>query len=1150
MGTIWRGLVAGRDVPVAVKVVQPLRADATVHLEAFRREVRAMARLSHPGVVDVYDDGEISVAEAAQLPGELTVGGPYFAMAWADAGTFVDGLALRSRRGRRRATFARLRGALLQILDALAHAHARGVVHRDLKPDNVLAFSGPEGMLFKLADFGVAHALGREPGEARVAGTPHYMAPEQFRGAWRDFGPWTDLYALGAVAFELLAGRRPFEASGLFALMKAHAERPPPALPPEADAPPGMSAWLQWLLAKKPEARPRCAADAAAALVELAESSGSPGEVQTLPPDATTVIADGAVTVLEPRLRQRAGAAITAVDTAPLADLLEEALPVSEVPVRARTRMPPDWRSSVRVEVSPGPLRGMGMSLVELRDPELVGREVERDRLWARLGEVAMTGRAAGVVVRGAAGMGKSRLVRWLCERGHELGAAETMKAHPHPRDPSGGLGLIVSWVRAEGLTGDELRERLRRLSVLSSYDVDRMVQTLSPSADEGEPMSAAEVRAIMQRVLHHVAARRPVIVWFDDVHAREEMLVLGRHLLQMQAAQPHPTLLLWTVQDEALGELPSALALVDGLLERDDVELLRIGPLRPREQRALLAGRLGLATEVLEALAERTAGNPLFAAQLVEDWVRRDVLEPRARGYRLRPGASLSLPDDMHELWRGRVERWLEARSADDRRALELLAVGGPDVEEGTWRAVCAAARMHLSKDFVDALVAQSLAEIGPGGVQLVHGMLRESLVREAAAEGRAEMHHRAWADWLRERIELAPHRAAALGRHLLAAGDRAAAVTHLLAGATLLGERGAFAAADQVRAAWERALTELGAGEMDPRRSPGLVLEARHASLRGQHERAERAVNQALDMAHDAPRLADALLAAAQVAERQGKRREAQARYAAAHESFDALDHDLGRGRASIGLGTLAVYFGDIDAAQAHHRDAMERLGAAGAELELARAERQLGNALLHAGSPGRARGLYYRAISRFEEAKAEVDLHKALNGIAESYRLEGELDEALSQFRALLERQEQVAATHDQDLTRFNIALTLIGAGRYRQAERALAQVAVALEERPHKVLQVGLVFCAIPCAAARRGWDRYDAAISRASFELQSEGLVEHDDAVNLRLAGELCVAAGERDRAVEAYALAHQFWDAHDAGAAAEMMARIDALVPP
>src|SRR5262245_24170105 len=137
----------------------------------------------------------------------FVAGSPFLAMELANVGSL-----------REHATpvdYPSVRHLLLQLLDALAHAHARGVLHRDVKPGNVLIFEDDLGRrAVKLADFGLAHALGRCPVDGELsatAGTPTYMAPEQHQGAWREFGPWTDLYALGCTAFRLVQGRPPFE---------------------------------------------------------------------------------------------------------------------------------------------------------------------------------------------------------------------------------------------------------------------------------------------------------------------------------------------------------------------------------------------------------------------------------------------------------------------------------------------------------------------------------------------------------------------------------------------------------------------------------------------------------------------------------------------------------------------------------------------------------------------------------------------------------------------------------------------------------------------------------------------------------------------------------------------------------------------------
>ncbi|MEZ4462402.1 MAG: protein kinase [bacterium] len=114
---------------------------------------------------------------------------------------------------------------LNDCLHALAHAHARDLIHRDIKPANVLIRQGTLGAQYVLTDFGIAHAAERQTrtfGSDQTAsshedasGTPHYMSPEQFTGLWRDYGPWTDLYALGIVAWELMTGTPPFRGSNV-----------------------------------------------------------------------------------------------------------------------------------------------------------------------------------------------------------------------------------------------------------------------------------------------------------------------------------------------------------------------------------------------------------------------------------------------------------------------------------------------------------------------------------------------------------------------------------------------------------------------------------------------------------------------------------------------------------------------------------------------------------------------------------------------------------------------------------------------------------------------------------------------------------------------------------------------------------------------
>lgn len=222
--------------PVALKVLfSSLAADPRV-ASRFRREAQTMAGLRHPGIVEVYAvdqaDGWLYIAlERAQgdLYALLAEGGP---LPWAEALTLIAPIA-----------------------DALDFAHERGLVHRDVKPGNILSVGGR----LKLGDFGLAEASA--PGT--VIGTPAYMAPEVWSGQG---GPATDRYALACVIFEMVTGRRPFAAEGAAQLLRAHASGP--ALPEEwpAGAPPAVAAVFRRALAPDPAARYASCAELVAAL--------------------------------------------------------------------------------------------------------------------------------------------------------------------------------------------------------------------------------------------------------------------------------------------------------------------------------------------------------------------------------------------------------------------------------------------------------------------------------------------------------------------------------------------------------------------------------------------------------------------------------------------------------------------------------------------------------------------------------------------------------------------------------------------------------------------------------------------------------------------------------------------------------------------
>ena len=260
MATVYKARQLSLDRKVAIKVLPPKFANNPQFIERFYAEGRAAAQLNHPNIVQAFDVGRA---------GELY----YFVMEYVDGRTVYDDIAKHKRFGEQDAL-----DIVIQIAEALEHAHSKGLIHRDVKPKNLMI--AREGIA-KLADMGLARAVtDKEAAEAEAGkafGTPYYISPEQIRGE-KNIGPPADIYSLGATLYHMVTGNVPFEGKNPSAVMHKHLKAelvPPDHVNPKLSA--GISEVIEMMMAKNPARRYRTCTDL---LVDLRQVRN--GELPTI----------------------------------------------------------------------------------------------------------------------------------------------------------------------------------------------------------------------------------------------------------------------------------------------------------------------------------------------------------------------------------------------------------------------------------------------------------------------------------------------------------------------------------------------------------------------------------------------------------------------------------------------------------------------------------------------------------------------------------------------------------------------------------------------------------------------------------------------------------------------------------------------------
>lgn len=736
MGTVFRALQTSLDREVALKVLHSQVAFTPRARRRFGREARAVARLNHPHIASVYDFGADHGDQELWLAMELV------------NGTAMTGLK------RADLDILRLMSLTDQILSALSAAHARGIIHRDMKPSNVLLTQDDDGReIIKLVDFGLAAtqdgelSLDNAPGNlidddndseqnSRVImGTPRYMAPEIFRR--KPVDPRVDLYALGVILFEILSGKPPFPGDDPRLVMRGHLKEPIPRLVPRdgIELPAELERIIYKLLAKEPDDRYQTAIEVREALQVII------GNYSYVPWMQGPSLVDFSSTQFG-NMSQGSFLSRFGGQTIPPAAMIGGSRP------------------GMNANVAP-----------------LVGRAVERRTIESHIRRCAQEGIAAIVTIEGESGIGKTRLAQWIQVRVDESGIMRCATG-VHTRNGGGfdGIRAILDTLlgTSEAPYDDMPRlidARLRRWE-FSNDEIDTCVQLMRPGGETAlfdgsgpvtDRVSRQErVFAVIERVLRRVSRERPLLILLENLHvAGETTFAFLEHLAVGLHLNPDPILIVTTVNSELVDSAPE---LRDSLarLGRFGIEVSRVklGRLDADEATQLVQKLLPIDSPIAARVAQRGGGNPLHLSQIVRYLQESEKIQFQNGTWVLQAGVDIDheVPDELIELMRFRRDR-VAARYVDAEALIQILercALFGQRFDYRLLRGFLTHAKETYLEQHVDAalefLVREGiLTEVGHSGEDVMefnHALMRDVLVNDMEGRRTQRQIHRLTAE------------------------------------------------------------------------------------------------------------------------------------------------------------------------------------------------------------------------------------------------------------------------------------------------------------------------------------------------------------------------------------------------------------------
>jgi tetratricopeptide (TPR) repeat protein len=624
--------------------------------------------------------------------------------------------------------------------------------------------------------------------------------------------------------------------------------------------------------------------------------------------------------------------------------------------------------------------------------------------------------------------------------------------------------------------------------------------------------------------------------VWLDDVQWGTEALWFAQELLASQQLEPVPALVLLTVQSEGLADRPTAGALVESLKDKQDVVTVEVSNLSSGETRDLVAALLGLRHEVADSLVKQSAGNPLFAVQLIEDWVSQGLLHGGEAGIGFREGVSPEVPGSLHAMWQGRVERLLAGRPPMDRSALELAAALGVEVSAAEWAEVCAMVAVRPAEDLVEKLVQTRLARWTEEGWTFVHGMLRETIERMTKTAGRHQERHAQCAQMLQRaagasRAEATRGLRERIGVHLMRAGSFAEAFEALTDGADERRKAGEYVIMEELVDLAEYTLTAGRVPDDDPRWGRTVLLRAWSLDQRGRTERALAELAKILDRT-PTPSWREhelwALWIRASVWRTINSYDRAFVTYLLMYDKAVEVKARWAKARAQLGLGVVSYHRGELDQAEVFFKDSYRLAVRLDDKRCLGECFKGRAEVAFAQNRPDAAAELFEAASAVFEDLGDRARLATALTGVAEVERLRGNLDEAERRYRELLVIFE-LQGSPNVGITLCNIGLVRLARRDFPGAKMMLEQALVAFRRIGARATEGGACAELLPCAAHDRDWEGWDRYFSRAVKLITEVGVADPDDAWPIQMAADMATEAGEFERAHAAYEFALKLW---------------------